>query len=208
MGPHMGGGWYGGAPGRVSALPVSPGKDERLVTVRLHPCPPPDFFRPCRLLPSKNNVRSAWYRGQSPPGDGKWPWYHGGAEGKDVVGISPPMASSLPPTGSPEPPTPHYNAWVLQDMTLESHMQLLSTVLGSALGLKDGVALLKVWLRQRELDKVSWEWPSFPASLSGGLALSLGLSFHLFFRAWEGSVGSLSPCWLPSSCPRARSILL
>uniref|UniRef100_A0A7N5JW19 Nucleolar protein 6 n=1 Tax=Ailuropoda melanoleuca TaxID=9646 RepID=A0A7N5JW19_AILME len=100
------------------------GKDERLVTVRLHPCPPPDFFRPCRLLPSKNNVRSAWYRGQSPPGD-----------------------------GSPEPPTPHYNAWVLQDMTLESHMQLLSTVLGSALGLKDGVALLKVWLRQRELDK-------------------------------------------------------
>ncbi|XP_015390523.2 nucleolar protein 6 isoform X3 [Panthera tigris] len=100
------------------------GKDERLVTVRLHPCPPPDFFRLCRLLPSKNNVRSAWYRGQSPPGD-----------------------------GSPEPPTPHYNTWVLQDMALESHVQLLSTVLGSALGLKDGVALLKVWLRQRELDK-------------------------------------------------------
>lgn len=100
------------------------GKNERLVTVRLHPCPPPDFFRPCRLLPSKNNVRSAWYRGQSPPGD-----------------------------GSPEPPTPHYNTWVLQDTALESHVQLLSTVLGSASGLKDGVALLKVWLRQRELDK-------------------------------------------------------
>lgn len=100
------------------------GKNERLVTVRLHPCPPPDFFRPCRLLPSKNNVRSAWYRGQSPPGD-----------------------------GSPEPPTPHYNTWVLQDTALESHVQLLSTVLGSALGLKDGIALLKVWLRQRELDK-------------------------------------------------------
>lgn len=59
------------------------------------------------------------------------------------------------PTGSPEPPTPHYNTWVLQDMTLDSHVQLLSTVLGSASGLKDGVALLKVWLRQRELDKVS-----------------------------------------------------
>nr|KAF6434044.1 nucleolar protein 6 [Molossus molossus] len=100
------------------------GKDEHLVTVRLHPCPPPDFFRPCRLLPSKNNVRSAWYRGQSPPGD-----------------------------GSPEPPTPHYNTWVLQDTALKSHVQLLSTVLGSALGLKDGVVLLKVWLRQRELDK-------------------------------------------------------
>ncbi|XP_045145137.1 nucleolar protein 6 isoform X2 [Echinops telfairi] len=99
------------------------GKDERLVTVRLHPCPPPDFFRPCRLLPTKNNVRSAWYRGQSTD-------------------------------GSPgEPPTPHYNTWVLQDTALEAHVQLLSTVLGSGPGLKDGVALLKVWLRQRELDQ-------------------------------------------------------
>nr|XP_012318628.1 nucleolar protein 6 isoform X2 [Aotus nancymaae] len=109
---------------RVSGPPSLPGKDERLVTVRLHPCPPPDFFRPCRLLPTKNNVRSVWYRGQSPAGD-----------------------------GSPEPPTPHYNTWVLQDIALESHLQLLSTMLGSAQGLKDGVALLKVWLRQRELDK-------------------------------------------------------
>ncbi|KAM5183507.1 nucleolar protein 6 isoform 1-T2 [Callospermophilus lateralis] len=100
------------------------GKDERLVTVRLHPCPPSDFFRPCRLLPTKNNVRSAWYRGQSPPEDGK-----------------------------PDPPTPHYNTWVLQDTALGSHVQLLSNVLGSAPGLKDGVALLKIWLRQRELDK-------------------------------------------------------
>lgn len=100
------------------------GKDERLVTVRLYPCPPPDFFRSCRLLPTKNNVRSAWYQGQSPAA-----------------------------ADSPEPPTPHYNSWVLQDTALESHVQLLSTVLGPALGLKDGVALLKVWLRQRELDK-------------------------------------------------------
>nr|XP_004658431.2 nucleolar protein 6 [Jaculus jaculus] len=100
------------------------GKDEHLVTVRLHPCPPLDYFRPCRLLPTKNNVRSAWYRGQS-----------------------------LPEGGSPEPPTPHYNTWLLQDSALESHVQMLSTGLGSAQGLKDGVALLKVWLRQRELDK-------------------------------------------------------
>ncbi|XP_021562923.1 nucleolar protein 6 isoform X2 [Carlito syrichta] len=100
------------------------GKDERLVTIRLHPCPPPDFFRPCRLLPAKNNVRSAWYQGQS-----------------------------LAEDGSPEPPTPHYNTWILQDVALESHVQFLSTTLGSTQGLKDGVALLKVWLRQRELSK-------------------------------------------------------
>lgn len=100
------------------------GKDERLVTVRLYPCPPLDFFRPCRLLPTKNNVRSAWFRGQS-----------------------------CPDYASLEPPTPHYNTWVLQDTALKAHMHLLSSVLGSAQGLKDGVALLKVWLRQRELDK-------------------------------------------------------
>lgn len=58
-------------------------------------------------------------------------------------------------TASPEPPTPHYNTWILQDTALESQMHLLSIVLGSAQGLKDGIALLKVWLRQRELDKVS-----------------------------------------------------
>ncbi|KAM6170327.1 nucleolar protein 6 isoform 2-T2 [Rhynchocyon petersi] len=112
------------------------GKDERLVTVRLHPCPPPDFFRPCRLLPTKNNVRSAWFRGQSPTED-----------------------------GSPEPPTPHYNTWILQDTALESHVQLLSAVLGSAPGLKDGVALLKVWLRQRELDKGLGGFSGFLASM-------------------------------------------
>uniref|UniRef100_A0A8C3XAI9 Nucleolar protein 6 n=1 Tax=Catagonus wagneri TaxID=51154 RepID=A0A8C3XAI9_9CETA len=112
------------------------GKDKHLVTVRLHPCPPPEFFRPCRLLPSKNNVRSAWYRGQSPSGD-----------------------------GSPEPPTPHYNTWVLQDTALESHVQLLSTMLGTASGLKDGVALLKVWLRQRELDKGLGGFSGFIASM-------------------------------------------
>lgn len=39
-------------------------------------------------------------------------------------------------------------------------MQLLSTMLGTASGLKDGVALLKVWLRQRELDKVSGSGPA------------------------------------------------
>ncbi|XP_012625602.1 nucleolar protein 6 isoform X1 [Microcebus murinus] len=112
------------------------GKDESLVTVRLHPCPPPDFFRPCRLLPTKNNVRSAWYRGQSSPGD-----------------------------GSPEPPTPHYNTWVLQDIALESHLKLLSAMLGSAPGLKDGVALLKVWLRQRELDKGLGGFTGFHVSM-------------------------------------------
>lgn len=104
-----------------------------------------------------------------------------------------------------EPPTPHYNTWVLQDTTLEAHMHLLSNVLGSAQGLKDGVALLKVWLRQRELDKVSWRWPSFLALLCDGLLLS-PVQSRLSFRAWVDLTDSLSPCWLPSLCLNERSI--
>lgn len=102
-------GWYRGSSGSrglqglsISHLP--PGKDERLVTVRLHPCPPPDFFRPCRLLPSKNNVRTAWYQGQSPSGDGE---YQGGVGGKGLAGTSPlttsPFLSQV--AQSPPPPT-------------------------------------------------------------------------------------------------------
>lgn len=64
--------WLQGALHCVSfSCPHPPGKDKHLVTVRLHPCPPREFFRLCRLLPSKNNVRSAWYRGQSLSGDGE-----------------------------------------------------------------------------------------------------------------------------------------
>lgn len=112
----------------------------------------------------------------------------------------------FPPTGSPEPPTPHYNTWVLQDTALESHVQLLSTVLGSSPGLKDGVALLKVWLRQRELDKVRCRQPTLPAALAcNGLPLISCVSGHLTFRAGAGLVAFLSPCWWPSLCPHARS---
>lgn len=84
-------------------------------------------------------------------------------------------------------------------------MHLLSNVLGSAQGLKDGIALLKVWLRQRELDKVSWGWPGFLASLCDRLLLS-PVQSCLSCRAWVDLTDSLSPCWLPSSCLDERSI--
>ncbi|XP_028916779.1 nucleolar protein 6 [Ornithorhynchus anatinus] len=100
------------------------GKDERLVTVRLYPCPPPGFFKPCRLLPNKNNVRTAWFLGKETPDRGS----------------------------TTEPPTPNYNNLLLCDTAMEAHLQFLSAVAASP-GLRDGVAVLKVWLRQRELDQ-------------------------------------------------------
>ncbi|KAM9096445.1 nucleolar protein 6 [Sarcophilus harrisii] len=102
------------------------GKDERLVTVRLHPCPPPGFFRLCRLLPSKNNVRTTWFWDKTIP-----------EEGKGVL----------------DTPTPHYNTLLLCDEVMESHLHLLSAMLASSPGLRDGIILLKVWLRQRDLHK-------------------------------------------------------
>ncbi|XP_067386974.1 nucleolar protein 6 isoform X2 [Emydura macquarii macquarii] len=100
------------------------GKDEKLVTVRLYVCPAPGFFKPSRLYPSKNNVRTAWFLEQGSPGE-----------------------------GAAEPPTPHYNNSILCDMVLESNLLFLSGAGADFPGMRDGVTLLKVWLHQRELDK-------------------------------------------------------
>ncbi|XP_072215381.1 nucleolar protein 6 [Excalfactoria chinensis] len=100
------------------------GKDEKLVTVRLHACPAPNFFKPSRFYPSKNNVRTAWF-----------------------------LEQSTPKEGAPEPATPHYNNSILCDTVLLSHLHFLSSVSTDFPGMKDGLALLKVWLNQRQLSK-------------------------------------------------------
>uniref|UniRef100_A0A8C4U9H9 Nucleolar protein 6 n=1 Tax=Falco tinnunculus TaxID=100819 RepID=A0A8C4U9H9_FALTI len=52
-----------------------------------------------------------------------------------------------------EPPTPHYNNSILCDMVLVSHLHFLSSATTDFPGMKDGLALLKVWLNQRQLSK-------------------------------------------------------
>uniref|UniRef100_A0A8C0I8A3 Nucleolar protein 6 n=1 Tax=Bubo bubo TaxID=30461 RepID=A0A8C0I8A3_BUBBB len=90
------------------------GKDEKMVTVRLHACPAP---------------------------------------GRDC-------------TQSTEPPTPHYNNSILCDTVLLSHLQFLSSTATDFPGMKDGLALLKVWLNQRQ-------WCSGLGGFSGFLASML-----------------------------------
>lgn len=53
------------------------------------------------------------------------------------------------------PATPHYNSWVLSDLTLEMHQQRLAKALDGKEVIKDVLILLKVWLHQRQLDLVS-----------------------------------------------------
>lgn len=55
---------------------------------------------------------------------------------------------------SSEPATPHYNSTVLGDHLPLSHLQFLSAISAQCPAFGEGVALLKVWLRQRELDQV------------------------------------------------------
>lgn len=142
------------------------GKDEKLVTVRLHACPAPGFFKLSRFHPSKNNVRTAWFMEQSAPKEGRA--WAGGARGCSLhleLGLLQPFSASRrllvgsntlpsPCTGAPEPPTPHYNNSILCDTVLLSHLQFLSAAATDFPGMKDGIALLKVWLNQRQLSKV------------------------------------------------------
>uniref|UniRef100_A0A672M885 Nucleolar protein 6 n=1 Tax=Sinocyclocheilus grahami TaxID=75366 RepID=A0A672M885_SINGR len=65
-----------------------------------------------------------------------------------------PPPDFLKPSHSSEPPTPHYNSTVLGDHLPLSHLQFLSAISAQCPAFGEGVALLKVWLRQRELDQV------------------------------------------------------
>ncbi|OCT56411.1 hypothetical protein XELAEV_18000142mg [Xenopus laevis] len=112
------------------------GKDEKLVTVRIHVCPPPGFFKLSRLYPNKNNVRTSWYTEQQ----------------TETEGVC-------------DPPTPYYNNTILSDLTLEHHLHHLTNCATDFPGMKDAIALLKVWLHQRQLDKGFGCFNGFLASM-------------------------------------------
>lgn len=94
--------------------------------IKLHPCLSEGTFKPQRFAPNKNNIRQRWFRSEESATDDK---------------------------NEPGPPTPHYNALVLSDMFLEQHLHHLYRCLLDFPGMKDAVALIKVWLHQRELDQ-------------------------------------------------------
>ncbi|KAM9331048.1 nucleolar protein 6 [Gastrophryne carolinensis] len=120
------------------------GKDESVVSVRIHICLPPGYFKCSRFLPNKNNVRSAWYMEEQ----------------------------SNPEEDNAEPPTPHYNNAVLCDLALEQHFNHLSSCVSDFPGMKDAISIFKVWLRQRQLDKGYGCFSGFLASMLMAYLLS------------------------------------
>ncbi|XP_068167912.1 nucleolar protein 6 [Antennarius striatus] len=120
---------------RPVLLLTPPGEDSSF-TVRVHACLPPGFFKPSRFHPQRNNVRTEWYTG---------------------------LQTSL--SDGSEPPTPHYNSSILGDLLPRAHLQFLSAVSSQCPAFADGVALLKVWLHQRELDQGTGCFNGFLASM-------------------------------------------
>ncbi|XP_012671410.2 nucleolar protein 6 [Clupea harengus] len=121
---------------RPILLLTPPGKDASSLTLRIHACPPPDFLKPGQLHPQKSKIRTEWFTG-----------------------------IDSPQPGGPDVPTPHYNSTVLGDHLPAAHLQFLSAVSDQCGAFKDAVALLKVWLRQRELDQGSGCFGGFLASM-------------------------------------------
>ncbi|XP_034025956.1 nucleolar protein 6 [Thalassophryne amazonica] len=121
---------------RPVLLLTPPEKDTSSFTLRIHACPVPGFFKPSRFHPQRNNIRIEWYADlQKHESDNS------------------------------EPPTPHYNSSLLGDLLPRAHLQFLSAVSSQCSAFADGVALLKVWLRQRELDQGTGCFNGFLASM-------------------------------------------
>eukprot|EP01033_Poteriospumella_lacustris_P005404 gene5401-3849_t len=104
------------------------------VVVRLIPVLPESCVKLVQLRPSKNNVRPrSWVEE---------------IQRRKERGI---VADAKEMDVSKLPPTPNYNAAILEDIVMPLHHQLLSRTVQSFEHIRGALMLLKVWLRQRQL---------------------------------------------------------
>ncbi|XP_039291239.1 nucleolar protein 6-like [Nilaparvata lugens] len=98
------------------------------VTVYLHAVPAEGTFKASRFTPEKNNVRSGWWMPQQ----------------KSPVDSQGELSLT---------PTPHYNYSIARDIAMEANENLQKRIYEENPNLRDALLLLKVWLRQRKLDR-------------------------------------------------------
>ncbi|XP_012938355.1 nucleolar protein 6, partial [Aplysia californica] len=156
--------YHRGNPLKPTLVVSVKGKDCKTVSVRVHARLDPDTFKLSRFDVNKNNIRPRWYLGQ------------GQREEEDGA-----EATSLPPT-------PVYNMSVLHDLCAARHLECMRQSVGVSEGLRQGVMLLTVWLRQRQAHE---GWGSFPedllcsvvALLVGRGQLNTSMTGYQVFRA-------------------------
>ncbi|XP_077278515.1 nucleolar protein 6 Mat89Ba [Temnothorax americanus] len=99
------------------------GRLNKKVDVVIHVSAQETSFKLNRFLPEKNSVRPRWYFNKKSMED-----------------------ASLPSTS-------HYNSLVLRDLVMSRTNSEVAQVIKEYPNLRDGIILLKIWLRQRELNK-------------------------------------------------------
>ncbi|KAL4228055.1 Nucleolar protein 6 [Mactra antiquata] len=99
--------------------------DRKNVSIAIHIVPEEGVFKMTKFHIRKNNIRTHWYTGLE---DTKTDQDQG-------------------------PPTPFYNSSILEDMISLSTIKQMEQIASGSQGLKDGIILLKIWLKQRGLDQ-------------------------------------------------------
>lgn len=99
------------------------GKLGNQLTVQINLICEPEAYKFHRFSPSRNNLRESWV-------------------------LSTEESNTTNEVG---PPTPYYNSGVLKDLTASLNQALLNNVLSKSENLKQAIVLLKIWLRQRNL---------------------------------------------------------
>ncbi|KAH9490986.1 Nucleolar protein 6 [Bulinus truncatus] len=100
--------------------------DKRSIQFRLLVEPEENIFKMSRFEQNKNNVRPKWFFGKQTEN----------SEEEDSASL---------------PATPFYNSSILSDLTMKVNDEFITKVLKGSEGIRDGLILLKVWFRQREL---------------------------------------------------------
>lgn len=108
------------------------------VIIRIFPCPPEGFFSTRRMHPSKSNL-------------------HRPMKGKDGA-TSKGNKSNIKQDSSDDssaagPPTPYYNALLLEDMFYRTHLAQMFQMVQDSPAVKETILLLKLWTKQRKLDQ-------------------------------------------------------
>uniref|UniRef100_UPI00358F8AAB nucleolar protein 6 n=1 Tax=Myxine glutinosa TaxID=7769 RepID=UPI00358F8AAB len=154
--------WLSGNCLKPALLVSSTGKNIRNISFRLLPRAGLERFKPSRFHPIRNNVRPSWL---------------------SVAAQDTDIATATSST-EPLPPTPCYNAAVLNDLFLEKHTRLILETFSSAPACRDGLILTRIWLHQRQLHQGRGAFSGFLAAMLAAYLVSTGqLSFG--FDSWQ-----------------------